>query len=429
MPPPLPLFTLARTLSTVARGGDRTVLDPLRQRLTGAGTMVADLRDLGAAMVDELPDGFLRGLMQPAHPHPPAPRDPPMVALPEGCAAATVNRFLREMPGTECLSAAGIDPRGEPIHIPPDTALRLFETTSPHPPLRNAGDVPVLLRTTPGASTVVPAEPPEHAPDARLAVVASLRRALCDDDCQLELPQTAAFREMQRRLNPTLDALRARLPAGKKPSAAPDADEQRTLRAALCMVPRELLSAPAAIAAQDLLRRLAADGRAARLDHGDLGRITRLFIDQWDVACPVRGSFRPSRPPKALVTLARLQRWAWPDAFYAKPQAIDKQQAARGHAAKCLRADWDSRYGFDRALRMFAESGLPLPDVDLLYRMGVLPVEVEAAQQRSRRVSFAALPPAGRSRTTPAGTDGAGGVNSANSAEGAEGAERPDGRS
>ncbi|RZI57392.1 MAG: hypothetical protein EOP37_20690 [Rubrivivax sp.] len=429
MPPPLPLFTFAKTLATVTRGGDRTVLDPLRHRLTGVGTVVADLRDLGAAMLDELPDGFLRGLMRLSRP--PATRDPLMVALPEGCAAATVNRFLRELPGTECLSAAGIVAQGGPVDLPTDTALRLFETTLPRPFLRNAADapIPVLFRKTAQACTIVPDLAPGGAPDAvapdgRLAVVASLRDALCDDDCFLELPPTAAFHDMSLRLADTIAALRARLPAdapgasgrslagaidsiarrvitkgaakaalrgpstGATPTVTPTSAEKHTLLVALRMVPRELLTAPASIVAQGLLRRLPVEGDATGLDAENLTHVARLLGDQWDIACPVRSSLRPSRLPRDLVTVARLQRWAWSDLAHAKPVHIDDTLKARQRAARHLRLDWESRRGFARALKVFAESGVPLPDADLLHRLGMLEVEALAARARARRVSF-----------------------------------------
>ncbi|MFX1679838.1 hypothetical protein PV762_11410 [Mitsuaria sp. CC2] len=455
MLPPLPLFTFTKTLSTVTRGGDRTVLDPLHHRLTGAGTVVADLRDLGAAMLDELPDGFLRGLMRLSRP--PAPRDPLMVALPEGCAAATVNRFLRELPGTECLSAAGIVAQGGPVDLPTDTALRLFETTLPRPFLRNAADapIPVLFRKTAQACTIVPGAAPDGAPDpaasdVRLAMVTSLRDALCDDDCCLELAPTAAFREMSARLKDTVSDLRARLPAaapgasgrslagavdsivrrvvtkgaaraalpGARTGAStgasigatspatvtPTSAEKHTLLAALRMTPRELLTAPASIVVQGLLSRLPAEGDATGLDANDLNRVTKLLADQWDIACPVRGSLRPSRLPRDLVTVARLQRWVWPDSAHATAQHVDDERKACQQAARLLRLDWESRRGFDRALKRFAELGVPLPETPLLYRLGVLKAEALAAQQRTRHVSF--VDPVAR-KDPPPGADGA----------------------
>lgn len=397
MLPSTPSFAFAKAFSTLSRRGDCTVLDPLLHRLTGAGTIVADLRDLRAAMLDELPDGFLRGLGKLSFPHP--PHYPPLVALPEGCAAATVNRFLRELPGTECLSAADITPRGAPIHIPTDSTLRLFETTQGHPPLRNEANVPLLLRKTRHACSIVPEESTDAvSPDARLAMVASLRAALCDDDCRLELPPTAAFREMQRQLSATIAALQSRA------AALPSVDERRILRGALRMVPRELLPAPAAIAVQDLLRRLPADEGRTGADPGDLSRIARLFADQMDMACPVRGSLRPSRLPRDLVTVARLQHWAWPDSAYARAEPVDDERRTRDRAAKRLRSDWESRRGFDRALEVFAETRVPLPDADLLYRMGVVQAEALAAQSRARRVSFADRIPR---KNAAQGTEGA----------------------
>lgn len=424
-------FAFAKALSTVSRRGDSTVLDPLLQRLTSAETVVADLRDLRAAALDELPDGFLRELGKLTFPHP--RHYPPMVALPEGCAAATVNRFLRELPGTECLSAAGIVAQGGPVDLPTDTALRLFETTLPRPFLRNAADVPipVLFRKTAQACSIVPEAPPDGAPDlvasdVRLAMVASLRDALCDDDCCLELPPTAAFHEMTLRLADTIAALRARLPAAapgasgrslagaiesiarrvvtkgaasaalrgaststtSPPTVTPTAAEKHTLLAALRMAPRELLTAPASIVVQSLLGRLPAEGDATGLDAGDLTRVTRLLADQWEIACPVRGSLRPSRLPRDLVTVARLQRWAWPDSAHAKSEHVDDERKARQQAARLLRMDWESRRGFDRALKVFAELGVPLPGAELLYRLGVLKAEALAAQQRALHVSF-----------------------------------------
>ena len=460
-------FAFAKAFSTMSRRGDCTVLDPLLQRLTRAETVVADLRDLRAAALDELPDGFLCELGKLTLPHP--RHYPPMVALPEGCTAATVNRFLRELPGTECLSAAGIVAQGGPVDIPTDTALRLFEATLPRPSLRNAADVPVLLRKTAQACSIVPGASPDGAPDpaasdVRLAMVTSLRDALCDDDCCLELAPTAAFREMSVRLKDTVSDLRARLPAaapgasgrslagaidsivrrvvtkGAATAALPGArtgastrastgastgasigatspatvtpttSEKHTLLAALRMTPRELLTAPASIVVQGLLSRLPAEGDATGLDANDLNRVTKLLADQWDIACPVRGSLRPSRLPRDLVTVARLQRWVWPDAAHATAQHVDDERKACQRAARLLRLDWESRRGFDRALKRFAELGVPLPEPRLLYRLGVLKAEALAAQQRTRHVSF--VDPVAR-KDPPPGADGADGADPA----------------
>ncbi len=145
------------------RGGDRTILHPVLQRLTGAGTSVADLRDLRPTTLDELPDGFLRLLGKHAFPHP--ADHPPVVALPDGCTASTVNR-LRELSGTECVSAPHVDAQRTLVDLPTDTALRLFETTD-RSYLLNPSGVPVLFRLTERAPGCVPLarEDSDVAPD------------------------------------------------------------------------------------------------------------------------------------------------------------------------------------------------------------------------------------------------------------------------
>jgi hypothetical protein len=385
---------------------DPAILYPLMQRLNGVQSVVADLRDLPAAALDTLPDGWLLGLGKMSFPH--AARHPAVVALPDGCAAATVNRFLRELHGTECLSAAGIGPRGGPVDLPADTALRLFETDLPHPPVRNTAAVPLLLRLTREAPSCAPREPPAGGgPAGALEAVASLREALSDDDCRLELPQAADFRTVGFRLALAIEALNDRLPSGASVSGSstrvlPDADERLAIGAALRMVPREMMSAPAAFALQDVLRRIQPSGPVpgrtpapvAGLTWDELCRVDKLFETQRRIACPVRGSFRPNRPARDLVTVTRLQRWAWPDSAYAKGERIDDQRWARGKAARALYDAWDRRQGFHHALEAFATLRVPLPDADLLRRIGVLQAEAMAvaSARRSRQVSFATPP-------------------------------------
>lgn len=392
------LSTIAPAVATLSQRlgssgpGDCTLPEPLRQRLTRPGAVVADLRDLEAAALDELPDGPLLALARPLHGRPVSL--PTMIALPDGCAAPTVNRFLRELPDTECLSAAGIGVRGSPVDLPPDTALRLFETTLPAPPLHNPAHVPVLLRLAsqvPGCVPVGMADADE--PAARLAAVAGIRSALCDDGCRLTLPPPRAFRDMTTALAGTLEDLGQRLAPDMAAADQnrPDAklrlspDEVHVLGAALRMVPRELLSAPASIVAQDLLRRMNAAQRAQGLDRGDLHRIAKLLAHQRAVACTPQGGARSARN---LVTLARLQRWTWPDSAHAKAEHIDDQRRARSEAGIELRRAWERQSGFSQVLEGFATRGIPLPEPDLLRRLGVMESEALAAARPARHVHF-----------------------------------------
>jgi hypothetical protein len=407
--------TLAGAMSTFSRRGDSTILNPL-QGLTTPGTVVADLRALSPATLDEMPTGFLTSLRRPFVS--PLASQPMLIALPDGCAASTINRFLREMNGTECLSAGHVRAHGTVVDIPEHTALRLFETTLPPPPMRNTADVPVLLRTPVGAPSVVPGGPSDDSAmrqgelEARLAVTTRLRAALCDDACRLELPLPAAFRQMERSLGAAIHALRARMPGDAStglssgalrgaprdsadPTVArvePNTNERRTLGAALRMVPRELLSAPMSHALQGLQRRLAQEAPGEGLDRLDLFRIARLFTQQRLTACPEHGSPRASRAPRDLVTLARLQRWAWPDSCFAKEGLIDDERQSCGAAAASLRHAWESGEGLDQALRRLAERGTPLPDVNLLCRLGVPQAQALRMKDLSREVSLTAPP-------------------------------------
>lgn len=409
LPPSSLSSALAQAFSTFSRRGDRAILDRLVHRLTRTDTVVADLRDLRPSALDELPDGYLRALGQLpvprslAHPIGRSIGHPPLIALPEGCAAATVNRFLREMSGTECLSAPHVDAQRDLVDFPVGTALRLFETTLPPPFLHNGIDVPVLVRLIDGAPSCVPPAPQEGDPlMTRLMAVSALRDALCSDDCRLDLPPTAAFGELALRLAGMLEGWHRCTAAGPRlrasaPGIVPTPDEQLMIERALRMVPRELLPAPSSVTIEQLLLRTRPPGTTPSpvhrqgLDEGDLSRIARALDAQWHIACPAHGEFRPTRLPRDLVTLARLQRWAWPDSAYAKPEPIDAQREKRHIAANCLRRDWEARQGFNAALTRIADLEVSLPEADLLRRMGVLQAEALAAQSRarSRRIAFA----------------------------------------
>ncbi|WP_431100386.1 hypothetical protein [Roseateles noduli] len=401
LPPSALPSALVQAFSTLSRrGGDRTILHPVLLRLTGAGTSVADLRDLRPTTLDELPDGFLRLLGKHAFPHP--ADHPPVVALPDGCTASTVNRFLRELSGTECVSAPHVDAQRTLVDLPTDTALRLFETTDPLPYLRNPSGIPVLFRLTERAPSCVPLarEDTDVAP-TRLMTVAALRDALCSDDCRLELPPAKAFGDLSRRLADLFASWFGRSGVddhrkeGAHPRIQPNAEEQLTIGRALRMVPRELLPAPGSIAIEDLLLRMLPFRLAPPpylkqgLDEQDLLRIAHLLDDQWHIASPPRGAFRPIRPPRDLVTLAKLQRWAWPDDFYTQAKCIDEACKARHAAATGLRKAWEGGQGFGEAMLNFAEWQVRLPEGDVLRRMGLLQMEALTARPRSRRVTFA----------------------------------------
>ncbi len=391
-----PAIATRSPLSTSRRHGDGDLLDDLRQRLTRPGAVVVDLRDLDPAALDALPAGQLMALARPLHRRPAGL--PTVIALPDGCAVPTVNRVLWELPDTECLSAAGIGVRGGPVDLPPGTALRLFETTLPAPPLHNPAHVPVLLRLASQVPSCVPAGTADaDEPAARLAAVAGIRSALCDDGCRLTLPSPRAFQDMTAALAGTLEDLGQRLApdmaaaSRRRPVAtlSLSLDEVHVLGAALRMVPRELLSAPASIAVQDLLRRMNPAHGAEGLDRSDLHRIARLLAHQREVACTPQGGARSARD---LVTLARLQRWTWPDSAHAKPEHIDDQRRARSDAGTALRRAWERRSGFVQVLEGFTARGIPLPEPDLLRRLGVTQTEALAAARPARHVRFQAPP-------------------------------------
>jgi hypothetical protein len=113
------------------------------KRLDGPG----DLSDLSPELLDGLADGWLAGLA--GKPFSPRGRHTTEVRLPAGCAAATVNRFLDELPDLRILRAprvVAIDRHGQADAVRLDKARNLirFETTRPRPPLR-FGSAPVQV--------------------------------------------------------------------------------------------------------------------------------------------------------------------------------------------------------------------------------------------------------------------------------------------
>lgn len=115
----------------------------------------ADLSDLSPDLLDGLADGWLAGLAEMPFPH--CGRHTTEVQLPAGCAAATVNRFLDELPDLCILRApevVAIDRHGRAGAVRLDKARNLvrFETTLPRPPIRFGSLSAQVLKCSTGAA-------------------------------------------------------------------------------------------------------------------------------------------------------------------------------------------------------------------------------------------------------------------------------------
>lgn len=332
--------------------------------LLSKGGECADLRHLPADALAWLPDGWLTGLRKCVSGNPSGLsfRPPRCVALPVGCTASTVNRFLRELE-VEFLSAPGIL-ADEPVDLGPARRLRLFQSDQWLWPWSNDRCTPVARRPIAGPPVFLQGDAPPLFPRETLS---ALRAALCEDDVDLLLPSRYGFMQRQNDLEIVKDRARRGLPLDER-------DRQR-LHLALRMVPRELLPAHAGVALFQTERDIAGTRAGAALDARALRRMQRLFDDQLDIAHPRRSAspqaLREQRSARDLVTLARALRWAIPDVDYLEAQPLRDTQKGRLRALRQLLTAWDRREDLQPALDQFRALDIAPPGEDLLTRMRV----------------------------------------------------------
>ncbi|OWQ86816.1 hypothetical protein CDN99_19050 [Roseateles aquatilis] len=343
-------------------GSQEPFINRLIRLLTDTTTPHADLRDLPRGDLDAMPDGLISGVLKTGKPDVPTPS---RLALPT-CSAATINRFLRELPDLEICSVEAIAPDDGMVDLTLGPRLRLFETPQPSPRLLNAPHVPVLRRPSCSPPTFLPrvASPLAGTP---AGCVEGLRLALAREDHQLELAQARDFFLPTRDCRNILDRARRRLNAGLPALTVPEASY---LAALLRRVPRELLPAHAAVLVERMEKRLTSACDLPTLRERHVERLSRLFDDLRDVACPrVHGGLR-SRSSEDLTTLAQMWLWAWPDSkAYARPAPLPDEQKHRHASARCLKNCWEKGTGMAELRDKFLELGVPLPNADLLRRM------------------------------------------------------------
>ncbi len=199
----------------------------------------------------------------------------------------------------------------------------------------------------------------------------ALRDALCSDDCRLELPPAKAFGDLSRRLADLFASWFGRSGVddnrkdGAHPRIQPNAEEQLdrpcAAHGAARTASRAGLDRHRGPAAPDASP---APGASAYLKQGldeqDLLRIAHLLDDQWHIASPPRGAFRPIRPPR--------DSSRWPSSSSGpgrttstRGRSASTRRARRATPPRPACARPQEGQGFGEAMLNFAEWQVRLP--------------------------------------------------------------------